>query len=224
MTAVKPFGNINKATIMVIGHDPRLQRSGAQAEYVFFMEYLLNYDIPPTYGPDRSKYGLAKGVVDYIGDLAGFQIPLEKLYLTNLCNEFLPSTHGKGTILLPEEEVRKGFKDIFSAIKQGHFKVIIPTSCQVFYRLCRLGFLDEKDERIDLFIMNASPNISKQEQGVYVPKGTAPFLEVCGELFHHDGIPVVPVLYVKQWPIKERMIRFTKPMEKAKQTLGNILK
>ena len=42
------------------------------------------------------------------------------------------------------------------AIAQGKFKVIIPTSCQAFYHLCRLGFLDEKDEQINTFVNKAS--------------------------------------------------------------------
>ncbi len=88
---------------------------------------------------------------------------MDSLYVTNLCNEFLPSTHGEGTVLIPEAEAKKGYKDICRAIDQGHFKVIVPTSCQVFYHLCCLGFLDEKNERITLFVKNASPKKDKQE-------------------------------------------------------------
>jgi hypothetical protein len=134
--------------------------------------FLSKYDLVPTHGPEKRKYGLARAVVDYVSTLAGFSIPLENLYVTNLCNEFLPSTQGKGTVLIPDAQAKQGVQEICAAIDRGHFKVIIPTSCQVFYHFCRLGFLD-----------------------------------VGGKKFHHDGIPVVPVLHVKQWPLKPQAIR-----------------
>jgi hypothetical protein len=224
MTAAKPYGNINTANIMVVGHDPRLQSSPAEAEYAFFLNYLDKFSATPTYGPNKRKYGLARAVVDYVSYLAGHQISRDSLYITNLCNEFLPSTLGNGTVLIPEAEAKRGFKGICQAIDHGNFKVIIPPSCQVFYHLCSLGFLNEKDERITLFVKNASPNKNKQAQGAYVTTGRAPFLNVCGERFHHDGIPVVPVLHVKQWPIKPQFIRYTEPMERAKKAIGEILK
>ena len=224
MTAAKSYGNTNTTDIMVIGHDPRLQSSLAEAEYAFFMDYLDRFESIPSYAPDKRKYALAHAVVDYVNSLAGYQISKDRLYVTNLCNEFLPSTLGEGTVLIPEPEAKRGYQTICGAIDQGHFKVIIPTSCQVFYHLCRLGFLDEKDERITQFVKSASPKKDKQEQGAYVTAGKAPFLAVCGEKFHHAGIPVVPVLHVKQWPIKPRAIRYTDTMEKAKWVIGEILK
>ena len=57
----------------------------------------------------------------------------------------------------------------------------------------------------------------KVAQGVYVTSGKASFLEVCGRLFHHRGIPLVPIVHVKQWPLKARTTRYTKPMELAKR-------
>ena len=83
------------------------------------------------------------------------------------------------------------------------------------------------DEKIT-YIVNLKEDVGNQlnkarsvprkvEQGVYATTGTAPFLEVCGELFHHRGIPVVPIVHVKQWPLKTRFIRYTEPMESAKR-------
>ena len=40
MRETLPFGDLHKATILVIGHDPRLQKSMAEAEYAFFFEFL----------------------------------------------------------------------------------------------------------------------------------------------------------------------------------------
>ena len=42
MKTVRPFGNPGRATIMVIGHDPRLQQSQAEADVAFFFDYLAH--------------------------------------------------------------------------------------------------------------------------------------------------------------------------------------
>jgi len=224
MTSTKPFGSLATADIFVIGHDPRLQSSEAEADVVFFLDYLQKYAVAPGSGPEKSKYGLARGLVGYVGELAGCAVGPERLYVTNLCNEFLPGTNGKGTVLIPQEKAERGYREICQASDAGHFKVILPTSCQVFYHLAKLGFLDEKDERVALFLEQAAPRKSKQDQGVYITTGTAPFLAVCGERFHHKGIPVVPVVHVKLWPLKVGHIRYTEPMEKAKQAIREMLR
>jgi hypothetical protein len=81
---VQPYGDLNLATILIIGHDPRLQHSQTEAERVFFFEYLEKYQYRPTYGPDARKYDLAHAVWDYVNDLADCCIPLEQLFVTNL--------------------------------------------------------------------------------------------------------------------------------------------
>lgn len=43
----------------------------------------------------------------------------------------------------------------------------------------------------------ARPAPGKAAQGVYISAETAPFLEMCGQLLHHRGVPVVPVLHIK---------------------------
>ncbi len=55
MKSVKPFGDPKKATILVIGHDPRLQTSFAEAETAFFMDLLEKYQIKPSYGPGTKE-------------------------------------------------------------------------------------------------------------------------------------------------------------------------
>ena len=223
MNSVLPFGDIKKATILVIGHDPRLQRSMAEAEYAFFFEFLQKFDERPTYGPHASKYKLAKAVWDYFNDLAEKQLPLDSFYVTNLCNEFLPPTKGSGTILIPDDLAQQGVEAINKIIDQGDFSVIAPMSMQTFYHLCNLGFLDEDDRRIHAYIKAAQPKQAKAEQGIYVQTGNAPFLEVCGLRFHHKGIPVVPILHVKQWPLRKQHIRYTEPMQKAKKEISELL-
>jgi hypothetical protein len=71
MTGTLPFGNLQTATILLIGHDPRLQNSQAEAEKAFFFECIEKYPARPTYGPLARKYDLAHAVWDYVNDLSG---------------------------------------------------------------------------------------------------------------------------------------------------------
>lgn len=215
MSSVQPFGDPTIASILIIGHDPRLQNSLAEAEKAFFFEYLEKHQVRPSYQPDARKYDLAHAVWDYVSELAGCRILLDQLYVTNLCNEFLPFSRERGTVLIPDNLAECGVYEISQIVSHGNFRLIMPMSVQVFYHLCRLGFLDEKDETILTFIHKAGPIISKAEKGVYKTTGTAPFLNVCGKLFHHRGIPLIPIVHVKQWPLKARTARYSAPMELA---------
>lgn len=38
-----------------------------------------------------------------------------------------------------------------------------------------------------------------------------------GQRFHHRAVPVIPVVHVKQWPLKARFVRYEAPMEAAKR-------
>jgi hypothetical protein len=218
MNSAKPFGDPKTARIFIIGHDPRLQKSAAEAEFVFFLEYLSK---PRSkYGPHASKYDLAKAVWEYISYLADKKVPLEELYVTNLCNEFLPHVHGSGTVLIPDYHARLGMETIQQVIEGGKFKVILPMAVQPFYHLCRLGFIDEDSELVKSFVSSARPSPSKAEQGLYAQSGKAPFLKVCGRRFQHHGIPVVPILHIKQWDKtgpKSRMVKYTEPMRGARR-------
>lgn len=224
MSNVQPYGDLNLATILIIDHDPRLQNSMAEAEKAFFFEYLERFPARPTYGPDTRKYDLAHAVWDYVNELADRCIPLEQFFVTNLCNEFLPSSQGRGTVLIPDKLAERGVNEIRQIVSNGNFRLILPMSVQVFYHLCRLGFIDEDDETILTFIHKARPVDSKVDQGVYKTNGIAPFLDVCGKLFHHRGIPLIPIVHVKQWPLKARFIRYIKPMESAKREVRAALK
>lgn len=221
MNVTKPFGDLTTATILVIGHDPRLQRSQAEAQVAFFLDYLTRPR--PTSRSEASKYDLAKAVVDYVSALAGREVSLRELYVTNLCNEFLEHAPGSGTVLIPDDLARRGVEQIAQAVALGHFKMIIPMAVQTFYHLCRLGFIDEDSEVIRRFIHAAGPRASKAAQGLYVPSGRAPFLDMCGCRFHHRGVPVVPIVHVKQWPLRPGAIRYTEPMARARQEIRQLL-
>ncbi|MFU8772233.1 MAG: hypothetical protein ACNA8H_07420, partial [Anaerolineales bacterium] len=63
----------------------------------------------------------------------------------------------------------------------------------------------------------------KVDQCVYKTSGTVPFPDVCGRLFHHRCIPLVPIVYVKQWPLKARFAKYFDPMEMAKREVRKAL-
>jgi hypothetical protein len=221
MSATKPFGNPETATIFVIGHDPRLQYSVAEAEFAFFLQYLLKPK--PTWKPEAKKYELAQGVVNYISQVCGQSVSLPELLVTNLCNEFLPHTPNSGTVLIPEDLAKQGVEDIGRLVNRGRFQLILSMAVQPFYHLCRLGFIDDDTDTIKQFVTSARPNPTKAKQSIYVPTGKAPFLTVCGQPFHHQHVPVVPILHVKQWPLKKSMIRYAEPMQQAAQAVAEAL-
>jgi len=158
-----------------------------------------------------------------VGALAGREVSLSKLYVTNLCNEFLEHTPGSGTVLIPDDLARHGVQQITQAVALGRFKVILPMAVQTFCHLCRLGFIDEDSEVIRRFIHAACPRASKAAQGIYVQSGRAPFLAVCGCRFHHRGVPVVPIVHVRQWSSRRRATRYAEPMARARQEIRQLL-
>lgn len=221
MRTVRPFGDVNTATILVIGHDPRLQRSQAEAEGAFFFDYLARPR--PTSRSEARKYDLAQAVWCYVGELAGHDVPFEDLYVTNLCNEFLAHVPGSGTVLIPNAQAQRGVEQIAHTVAVGHFRVILPMAVQTFYHLCRLGFIDEDSELVAHFIHAARPRPDRAKQGIYQRSGKAPFLTMCGRRFHHRGVPVVPIVHVKQWPLKPEAVRYTEPMEQARREIQAVL-
>lgn len=214
MKSVEPWGNLGAASILVIGHDPRLQKYGAEAKHAFFFEYLEGPQ--PTYGPALAKYKLAKAIVDYVDWLANRKIAKDQLFVTNLCNAFLEHVPGSGTVLIPNQRARIGIAEIQKAVANGRFKVILPMSVQVFYHLSRTHFLDEDTDLVRQFVISALPREEKAKQGIYASAKPAPFLQMVGKQFHHHGIPVIPIVHIKQW--RNGVVRVEKyrgPMDDA---------
>ncbi len=217
MPQTQPFGDIHRATVMVIGHDPRLQRSDAQAGVAFFLDYLAR---PlPRLSSERRKYDLAHSLWDYVSDLAGAAVPLAELYVTNLCNEFLPRSVERGTVLIPDDAAVRGVALIAQAVSAGRFRVILPMGQQTFYHLCRLHFVDDNAELVAGFVAGARPRGDKAVRGICEPVGRYAFVAVCGRMFHHRGVPVVPILHVKNWPLKPALVRYAEPMQTARRNI-----
>ena len=224
MNSCKPYGNAAKVRVLVIGHDPRLKQSTAQAQYAFFLDYLE--EPHPSSRSERRKYELASDVVDYIRCLGGASLSLEDMYFTNLCNEFLERPSGGGTVLIPDEVADRGIHAIEDILSQGSFKVILPMSPQVFYHLVRTGFVTDPDKDLQAFLKRAQPKPAASRKGVYEPSGKSPFLLVCGQEYHHRNPlpPIVPIVHVKQWPLNSRMKpRYCPLMERAKKIIRRCL-
>lgn len=213
MRATRSFGHPSTARILAIGHDPLLQKGKAKAEVAFFFDYLLRPR--PTYKPEAAKYSLAEAVWNYVNFLAGYTVPLDELYVTNLCNEFLDRGGKQGVVLIPDDKAQSGVEQITRIVASGSFRVILPMAVQTFYHLCSLKFIDEDCQLITRFMRQALPKPEKAGQGIYCQSGKAPFLDVCGLRFHHNGVPVVPIVHVKQWPLKSRFKRYQDPMLRA---------
>jgi len=222
VASTKPFGNVSTATILVIGHDPRLQRSQAEAQFAFFFDYLERPR--PSHGPEASKYGLAHAVWEYVEHLAGRRVSLSELYVTNLCNQFLEHAAGSGTVLIPDDLADRGVEEIAEVVAAGHFRVILPMAVQTFCHLCRTGFVEGNAELVSRFLCAAQPRESKAAQGLYQTAASAPFLAVCGQRFCHRRVPVVPIVHVKQWPLKEGFVRYTEPMQRAQDNVRAALR
>lgn len=205
MNSCRPFGNTDKARILVIGHDPRLRRSDSQAQYAFFLDYLE--ESPPTRHSERRKYDFASSVVNYVRHLAGPSVGLDDVFFTNLCNEFLERPSAGGTVLIQDGPAERGVQAIEGVLSSGSFKVILPMSPQVLYHLVRLGFVADPDEDSLTFLRMARPSPAAIRRNAYVPVGRSPFLKACGRMSFHrgDGVPIVPILHAKQWPLNARM-------------------
>lgn len=221
MRETNPYGDRDIATILVIGHDPRLQHSSAEAGTAFYMDYLARPY--PGRRSEARKYELAQAVLKYLGDLAGRDLPLDSLFVTNLCNAFLERPPVAGTILIPDDHARRGVEQIADHVTHGKFKLIVPMAHQTFYHLCRLGFVNEDTDLVQRFMQQSTPRSTPASQGIYQPSTSGAFLSICGQLFHHRQIPVVPVLHVKQWLLRSTAARYAQPMQRAGELIREIL-
>lgn len=200
VTSTKAFcaGDFAKAEVLVIGHDPRLQRSRTQAEYAFFGDY---YFWPvPRQRSDLAKYQLAQAVFDYVGVLTSHRVCPDRIILTNLCNSSLPQAPKGKTVLIPEREAKEGIKAINSILEKSTVRTVFAMSEQVNYWLQALGFYPE----VPKFLSAAEP----KERGVdarvpfYEPKGKRAFQGICGKPFVIGRYSIYPILHVKNWLLK----------------------
>jgi hypothetical protein len=201
------FGGFTDSKVLAIGHDPRLQRSETLTQYALFADYFFRPK--PDKSSERAKYDLAESIFSYIGFLTSYSYTSSQITVTNLCNVPLPHAPRGKTVLIPEELAVNGLKAIESILSQSSIELILPMSLQVNYWLQKLGFFSGPAEFLDL----ARP-INRgltNEPPYYEPYRNRAFSLLCGKKFEtKDERLVIPILHVKQWPLKGRVVEVYK--------------
>ena len=198
----KPWGDPKTAKILVIGHDPGLQRSKTIAEYCFFADYYFRPK--PSQASERAKYDLAASLFGCVRDLTAGQFSdreKENVLITNLCNEVLPLSPRGKTNYIPRDMAEEGLKTIRELLAVSSIRLIFPMSQQVNYWLQKLGFYST-DTR---FLEKSEPQLSgvRSGQPYYQPRETKAFKEICGKKYIADGrYYLFPILHIKSYPLK----------------------
>jgi len=195
----KPFGDKEKAKILVIGHDPRLINSPTLADYSFFSDYY--FKSIPSKPNEKAKYKLAEALFNYILYLTSYKYTSDELFITNLCNDPLPSANGK-TVYIPEDKAINGIQEIREILSNSNIKLIFAMSQQVNYWLQKLGFYTSEDS----FLRKSEPSQKgiNSKPPFYFPSDKDAFrLICCRQFIADDHYKIIPILHVKNWPLKK---------------------
>ena len=219
MMHTKPLcvGELVNARMLVIGHDPWLQRSNTQAEYAFFGDYFFR--AIPGQASERAKYQLAERVFGYVAYLTSHRYTADQIVLTNLCNKMLPRPPARHTVLIPEQEARAGIAAFRDILSHSQVELIFALSEQVNYWLQRLAFY----EAVPDFLRRAEPASRglANEPPYYAPKQVGAFQLICGQRYTVGAAQLCPILHVKNWPLRGR---FKRAYGQAYEGLINALK
>lgn len=200
--SIKDWGNIEKAKILLIGHDPRLRNSDTIAEYCFFADYYIN-NIQTSIS-DKRKYNLAKNTFELIFYLTNGKYCIEDIFLTNLCNEELPHAPKNKTVLIPYEKAKRGLEHILDILEKSNIKYVFSTSLQVNYWLQKLNFYNVNKD----FLEAADPKQKglNNSQPYYEPKKTKSFKLICGNVNESESriYKIIPILHPKNYPLEGR--------------------
>lgn len=196
------FGGFTNSKVLAIGHDPRLQRSDTLAQYALFADYFFRQK--PDNASERAKYDLAESLFSYIGYLTSYTYSSSQIAVTNLCNAPLPHAPRGKIVLIPEEQALNGLKAIESILSQSSIELIFPMSLQVNYWLQKFSFFSGPPE-----FLNLARPIDRgltHDPPYYQPYKNRAFTLLCGKKFQtKDGRLLIPILHVKQWPLKGRV-------------------
>jgi hypothetical protein len=187
------------AKVLVIGHDPRLQTSNTQAEYAFFADYFFKPKSSDR--REHAKYELAEALYTYINWLTDNKYNIDDFIITNLCNHHLPKAPTGKTVFIPEDKAKEGLENIKQILKEFKIKFILATSQQVNYWLQKLGFYNSEND----FLIKSEPKENGVRDNYYEAVQSRAFLDICGREYLADGIPLFPVLHIKQYPLRSRI-------------------
>ncbi len=201
----QPFchGSITDAKVLVIGHDPSLQDSDTQAAYAFFADYRFCPML--TKKSEQAKYDFAAAAYNYAMHLTSGMFSVDQIIFTNLCNHSLPHAPKNKTVYIPETAAREGIAEIRELLRASEVRVIFAMSQQVNYWLQKLDFCTP----VRSFLAAAAPT----ERGClnqppyYQPRSSGAFQLICGQVLQAEGKPLLPVLHVKNWPLKGAFLR-----------------
>jgi hypothetical protein len=168
-----------------------------------------------------AKYRLAESLYAYVGWLTSYNAKTDELLITNLCNSALPHAPKGKTILIPEEEARKGAEKIKRIIKSGNVQLVLAMSLQVNYWLQKVGVYTADGD----FLMEAAPKIQGIEGKYYKPVSKSPFIKICGKKYYVGSIPLFPILHVIQYPFRRAIKAKYEPLHRKcidsiKEVLG----
>jgi hypothetical protein len=202
-------GAVNKAKVLVIGHDPRLQDSDTLAGNAFFGDYFFNK--MPTRGNELAKYKLAEVVYGYIAYLTSYRFSADQIILTNLCNDPLPHSPKGKTVYIPEDKALRGIGEIQGILNSSEVEVIFAMSAQVNYWLQKLGFYPAVPEY--LVAATPKPKGIVNERPFYDQSRSKAFTLICGkQYFTKENKQVYPILHVKNWPLKGPFVKAYKKL------------
>jgi hypothetical protein len=176
--ATRDWGDLEKARVLVIGHDPRLQKSPTIADYCFFADYY--FKPVPSEPRETKKYSLAKSVFDCVRDITSECYRDEEVYITNLCNEALPSALPNHTVFISREKAEEGLGHIREVLSKAKIEFIFPMSTQVNYWLQELGFYSSGDNFVER--AKPSPHGIKNDQPYYEVSSQWNILSISTEL------------------------------------------
>lgn len=197
----KPWGNLTKVKILVIGHDPRLRQSDTVAGYSFFSDYF--FKPIPTKPSELSKYKLAEQLFSYIMNLCNFRYTIEQIYVTNLCNTPLPHAPKGKTVFIPQNEAINGLNSIKKILNSADIEILFPMSQQVNYWLQKLCFYQSSSNFLNL----SEPKLKgiNNMPPYYEPSKPSAFKLICGKQFKFkNNLILFPILHVKNWPLRGR--------------------
>ncbi|TVR84401.1 MAG: hypothetical protein EA412_00390 [Chitinophagaceae bacterium] len=210
----------NAPRALLIGHDPRLQNSDTQAEYVLFANYFFDKTIKDR--SFKSKYGLAASSFNQITNITSGKIKPEEVYITNLCNSALPHAPKGKTVYLPEDKAIEGFENIKRIITENPgIEYIFPMSLQVNYWLQKLGLYDSNDD----FVEKSTPKTNGilNEPPYYEPKEKSTFQMICGNNYHvsEGAQTVIPILHAKCFPLNKQFRAYKPAYERIRNYFKN---
>lgn len=209
----KPKEHTPKA--LLIGHDPCLQNSDTQAEYVLFANYYFDKTIKDR--AFKSKYDLIASVYNQITHITNGKIKPEEIYITNLCNLTMPHAPKRKTVYIPEDKAISGLENIKRIVDENpSIEFIFPMSLQVNFWLQKLGFYNSDTD----FVTKSTPKTKGilNDPPFFDPKEGKTFLMICGYRYQVSGGTkiVIPILHAKCFPLNKQFRAYETSYERIR--------